>query len=231
MDFDKRLEEVRSLLAESTRRVDAQVSQEQDKQNAAQLALHDFIHDQQSQQTALQSAIEQTKLEIAAYEARIPEAEQERQQLTEAIDHMRREIATVRAKRTGTRLERVKQKVAQARGAATENQVRISQRQDVSAQAMACRDALKLDIITMEDDVLKFEFTCVHEDNPSEAYYFILCTPPKPEPYTVRECVPSVPDLPDLLQALNETRDIYQFIRSMWKAFYMFANKKRQVLA
>lgn len=47
----------------------------------------------------------------------MPEAEQERHQLAEAIDHMRREIATIRAKRTQARLDRVKQKVAQARGA------------------------------------------------------------------------------------------------------------------
>jgi len=81
----------------------------------------------------------------------------------------------------------------------------------------ALEDRLKFRIEGVKQDLLLFRFTHIDSSNHLREFSFVLDV--SRSEYQVKKCSPTLPQLPVLLQDLNNSRNVYHFVHAMRQAF------------
>ncbi|ORX49308.1 hypothetical protein BCR36DRAFT_412826 [Piromyces finnis] len=83
-------------------------------------------------------------------------------------------------------------------------------------------NTLALKMTPIKEGIIEFAFTNINKELNSKKYYFVIDVSNKN--YKILECQPKIPEINNLLDNLNDTRNLYDFIKLMRIAFINYSN-------
>lgn len=98
---------------------------------------------------------------------------------------------------------------------------RVEESQILQPELIAYEDRLKLHIGVIRADELVFKYTHINEEDLNQVHQFAVDV--KEKLYRVYDCHPPVPDLEANVKLLNESRDIFDFMKRMRRSFIEYA--------
>ncbi|EGN94052.1 hypothetical protein SERLA73DRAFT_188610 [Serpula lacrymans var. lacrymans S7.3] len=152
--------------------------------------------------------------------ADLAKEQEEKKEFEQSIAALRRQLGHLRERCAAIDVEIQQFRAATAnmrREKENECKTLTSFATQVPPELSTCERRLQCVIEGIERDHLLIRFSHVDQRNPDKEFSFVLdlsCSI-----YKVTTTTPLLPNLPILLDDLNKTRDIYQFIRSVRRAF------------
>ncbi|KAH0838733.1 chromosome segregation protein Spc25-domain-containing protein [Lanmaoa asiatica] len=169
---------------------------------------------------AVEAETNQCKLKEIDLLAVLAKEQEERRDAEQSITALKRQLASTRetCAAIASEIEQYRAVVSNLqREKDAERNILNEHAAQLEPELAACESWLKCNIEGIETDQLLIRFSHIDEANVDREFSFVLdvSTPS----YNVITTTPLVPALPILLQELNQTGDIYRFIKCMRSAF------------
>ncbi|KIJ60099.1 hypothetical protein HYDPIDRAFT_99272 [Hydnomerulius pinastri MD-312] len=174
---------------------------------------------------AVEAETNQCKLKEIDLLAVLAKEQEERRDSEQSVAALKRQLASIREtcaavdaeiqqyRATTSNLQREKD---------SENKILNEHAAQLEPELAACETWLRCNIEGIETDQLLIRFSHVDEANINREFSFVLDV--SSPSYKVITTTPPLPSLPILLNDLNETGDIYRFIKFMRLAFSELLN-------
>ncbi|KAF8895178.1 chromosome segregation protein Spc25-domain-containing protein [Infundibulicybe gibba] len=143
------------------------------------------------------------ELSVAAFRRQLSVLREKATSIDAEIEHYRAIVGNLRRERD------------------TERSTLATHAAQVSVELEACQKHAALFIEGMEGDQLLFRFTHVQQTDPAREFSFVLQV--TETGYRVKTSSPALPAMPLLVEALNSSRDVHKFIKSMRAAYQELA--------
>ncbi|KAF9242387.1 chromosome segregation protein Spc25-domain-containing protein [Melanogaster broomeanus] len=169
---------------------------------------------------AAETEINQCKLKEIELLAVLAKEQEERRDSEQSVAALKRQLASIRET-----CDAVDSEIEQCRAIVydlqrekdRENKILNEHAVQLEPELAAFEWWLRCHIEGIEADQLLIRFSCVDEANVDREFSFVLDV--SSPSYNVITTTPPLPSLPILLSELNQTRDIYRFIKLMRSAF------------
>ncbi|KAF9898149.1 kinetochore-associated Ndc80 complex subunit spc25 [Lobosporangium transversale] len=139
--------------------------------------------------------------------------------LTEQKDHMDQVRGNLEAQ-----VIALKKEIKAKREARTALKKALDEQMLKNKPELTCFESiLAMRIVGIKEDHIGFVFTRINELDWEQEYSIIVDVSQRD--FSVSDCNPLIPQLPSLIQSLNETRDFYEFLKRVRKAFKDLAKK------
>ncbi|KAJ3141352.1 kinetochore-associated Ndc80 complex subunit spc25 [Irineochytrium annulatum] len=183
----------------------------------------DETHEKQSRLAAEIEAVRQKALEMQRVEEQECRDSAEMQKSVEQLSRtMVKNQENVEAL-TATVIEMQEDLDRRRKVMAERIKIREEESQWSRCETVFFEEKLALSIIPLKACVLRFQFSHINHECWEQTYWFVLDVTGRS--YKLHDCHPKVPNIIELVTFLNETRDIYTFIKEMRKAFVDLAKK------
>ncbi|KAF9185902.1 kinetochore-associated Ndc80 complex subunit spc25 [Haplosporangium sp. Z 11] len=166
-----------------------------------------------AEETALAKALDKEKEEASNMTKTVQQLSARYEELRQTRSHLENQIITLQKEVTAKRDAKIALKKA------------LDEQMMKNKPELAAYEAtLGLRIVGVKaEDHIGFVFTRLNELDWDKEYSVTIDV--SQYDFAVSECTPSLPELPSLLQHLNETRDFYGFLKRARKAFKDLPNK------
>ncbi|KAG9314737.1 chromosome segregation protein Spc25-domain-containing protein [Chiua virens] len=169
---------------------------------------------------AVETETNQCKLKEIELLAVLEKEQEERRDVEQSVAALKRQLASLREAGAAIDSEVEQYRVAVAnlkREKDVERSILNSHAAQLQPELTACESWLKCYIEGIEADQLLIRFSHIDEANADREFSFVLDV--SAPSYNVITTTPPLPTLPILLQELNQTGNIYRFIKRMRSAF------------
>ncbi|PIL28849.1 hypothetical protein GSI_08895 [Ganoderma sinense ZZ0214-1] len=170
--------------------------------------------------TQIETETNQSKLREIELIAVLDKEQEEKKESEASVATFRRQLASVKEKCASLDVEIEQHRIITAnlmRERKREHSILTGHASRTQPEVAACEDRLKCAIEGIDKDKILVRFT--HIDPADLAREFSLVVDVSSRAYKVPTTTPFLPNLPILLDELNESRDIYAFIRRVREAF------------
>ncbi|KAF8439455.1 chromosome segregation protein Spc25-domain-containing protein [Boletus edulis BED1] len=196
-----------------TNRAIAEITKHRDAQEADKRKLAERIQ-------AVESEINQCKLKEIDLLAVLAKEQEERRDAEHSLAALKRQLTSIRdtCATLDSEIEQYRTDVSNLqREKNSERDILNEHATRLEPELAACESWLQCNIEGIEADQLLIRFSHVDEANPDREFSFVLdvSTPS----YNVITTTPLLPALPILLRELNQTGEVYRFIKCMRAAF------------
>ncbi|KAG5520013.1 hypothetical protein PMAC_001089 [Pneumocystis sp. 'macacae'] len=151
-------------------------------------------------------AVEKEKQEVVEAELSISEFKEKKAMMSEKREYLSKQIQDI---------NQVIQKKRELR--ANMRHMLIKQASKNQPELRFWEDYLAMKIEGVKDDFLKIVFTHIDENDWMREFYFIIDLSKRD--YEVIECLPSLTTINEIVSKLNQSRDFFEFLKDMRKAF------------
>ncbi|EIW86282.1 hypothetical protein CONPUDRAFT_94608 [Coniophora puteana RWD-64-598 SS2] len=169
---------------------------------------------------AVEADTNQCKLREIELLAVMNKEQDEKRESEQSIAALKRQLASIREKCASfdTEIQQYRSATEVVRREKEEERRTLeSYASSTTPELAACEMVLGCTITGIETDRLLIRFAHLDPANPQRICDFVLDV--SSQSYKVPTTTPSLPDLPILLTELNETRNIFRFIRQMRQSF------------
>ncbi|KAN0101079.1 Chromosome segregation protein Spc25 domain containing protein [Tylopilus felleus] len=169
---------------------------------------------------AVEAEISQCKLKEIDLLAVLEKEQEERRDAEQSLATLQRQVASIREASTAidSEIEQYRALVSNLqREKDAERDILNEYAAQLEPELAACESWLKCNIEGIEADQLLIRFSHIEEANVDREFSFVLDV--SSPSYNVITTTPPLPALPILLRELNQTGDVYRFIRHMRSAF------------
>ncbi|KAJ3297258.1 kinetochore-associated Ndc80 complex subunit spc25 [Borealophlyctis nickersoniae] len=162
-----------------------------------------------------QEALDKQHQEASTRELEVAELRTEKEERQATRDELAHEIRKITAE-----IQRRKQALEQHR---QQEEIELQRNKP---ELELYKRMLAMEIKTVANDVLRFEFTHINEADWDEMYYFTLDISVRGV-YTVTECSPMLPDLAQREAWIRRSKDFYGFLKMMRMGFAEYVKAQK----
>jgi len=158
----------------------------------------------------------------------LQQEQEERKEMESAVNALKRRLASIKEKcaSVDAEVEQYRSMVSTLeREKEREENLLRSRAQEVNYKLRACEEMLHGVIEGIADDQTLVRFTHIDPSDLDREFSLVIDVSNKT--YKVPISTPFLPTLPILVDELNRTRDLYNFIKQVWQAFDELTRQER----
>ncbi|KAF9648531.1 hypothetical protein BDM02DRAFT_2240921 [Thelephora ganbajun] len=212
-EYERSTRSFMNLVANYTKKTTTGVSGKTDAYNAEKVRLGEKT------QTTKAEINQCKEAEIELVEV-LQQEQEERKEMESAVNALKRRLASIREKcaSVDAEIEQYRSMVVTLeREKEREENLLRSRAQEVNYKLRACEEILHGVIEGIADDQILVRFTHIDPSDLDREFSLVIDVSSKT--YKVPTSTPFLPTLPILVDELNRTRDLYNFIKQVWEAF------------
>ncbi|KAF9570201.1 kinetochore-associated Ndc80 complex subunit spc25 [Mortierella alpina] len=201
-EFNSYAQKTKAKITESSEQWDREIAELQEHDRA----LRKDLKVATLQEAALAKALSREKEEAGNMSKTIQQLGARREEMRQMQASLESQVSLLRKEVKARREAKFAQKKA------LDEQI-LKNKPEVSCY----ESVLAMRIVGVQEDRIGFVFTRINEQDWDQE--FAMTIDVSQYDYSVSECVPSLPELPSLVRYLNDTRDLYGFLKRVRKGF------------